>query len=64
MAKQAVKESGMKYMLRERWTNNEKAISVTGGVTFEELIEAYTRQARGLLKGEVDVLLVETSQDM
>ena len=41
-----------------------KAISVTGGVTFEELIEAYTRQARGLLKGEVDVLLVETSQDM
>lgn len=33
-------------------------------MTFEELIEAYTRQARGLLKGEVDVLLVETSQDM
>ena len=51
-------------MLRERWDTTTKAISVTGGVTFEELIEAYTRQARGLLKGEVDVLLVETSQDM
>ncbi|MFP3394250.1 homocysteine S-methyltransferase family protein, partial [Brevibacillus sp. SIMBA_076] len=41
-----------------------KASSGTGGETFKELIEAYTRQARGLLRGEVDVLLVETSQDM
>lgn len=41
-----------------------KAISVTGGVTFEQLISAYEEQARGLLKGGVDVLLLETSQDM
>ncbi|MGZ6124574.1 MAG: homocysteine S-methyltransferase family protein, partial [Myxococcales bacterium] len=41
-----------------------KAISVTGGVTFEELIEHYRVQARGLLEGGVDYLLLETCQDM
>ena len=64
MAKQAVKESGNEVYVAGAMGPTTKAISVTGGVTFEELIEAYTRQARGLLKGEVDVLLVETSQDM
>lgn len=40
-----------------------KALSVTGGATFDELIEAYEQQAYGLLSGGVDLLLVETSQD-
>src|SRR6266704_240299 len=40
-----------------------KAITVTGGVTFEELREAYYTQAKGLVEGGVDLLLVETSQD-
>ena len=40
-----------------------KAITVTGGVTFEELREAYYIQARGLVEGGVDLLLIETSQD-
>jgi 5-methyltetrahydrofolate--homocysteine methyltransferase len=40
-----------------------KAISVTGGITFDELIEHYHIQARGLLKGGVDLLLLETIQD-
>ena len=40
-----------------------KAISVTGGVTFRELQEAFREQARGLVAGGVDVLLVETAQD-
>jgi 5-methyltetrahydrofolate--homocysteine methyltransferase len=40
-----------------------KALSVTGGATFEDLIEAYEQQAYGLLLGGVDLLLVETSQD-
>src|SRR5256714_3886360 len=40
-----------------------KAISVTGGVTFEQLIEHYQAQARGLHEGGVDYLLLETSQD-
>jgi 5-methyltetrahydrofolate--homocysteine methyltransferase len=40
-----------------------KAITVTGGVTFPELIEHFAVQARGLIAGGADVLLVETSQD-
>src|SRR5215470_17458975 len=40
-----------------------KAITVTGGVTFAELRESYYVQARGLIDGGSDVLLVETSQD-
>ena len=40
-----------------------KTITVTGGVTFPELVEHYRRQALGLLKGGVDLLLLETSQD-
>ncbi|HYL64359.1 MAG TPA: methionine synthase [Candidatus Methylomirabilis sp.] len=40
-----------------------KAITVTGGVTFEGLREAYYVQAKGLIEGGVDLLLVETCQD-
>jgi 5-methyltetrahydrofolate--homocysteine methyltransferase len=40
-----------------------KAITVTGGVTFEELREAYYLQAKGLVEGGADLLLVETCQD-
>jgi 5-methyltetrahydrofolate--homocysteine methyltransferase len=40
-----------------------KAITVTGGVTFEQLREAYYVQAKGLVEGGVDLLVVETSQD-
>jgi 5-methyltetrahydrofolate--homocysteine methyltransferase len=40
-----------------------KAITVTGGVTFDGLIEAYYAQAKGLVEGGVDLLLVETCQD-
>jgi 5-methyltetrahydrofolate--homocysteine methyltransferase len=40
-----------------------KAITVTGGVTFEGLIEAYYAQSKGLVEGGVDLLLVETCQD-
>ncbi len=40
-----------------------KAISVTGGVTFEQLVEAFHDQAAGLVAGGADVLIVETQQD-
>jgi 5-methyltetrahydrofolate--homocysteine methyltransferase len=40
-----------------------KAISVTGGVTFEELQEHYRVQALGLMAGGADYLLLETCQD-
>ncbi|KPL58928.1 methionine synthase [Rossellomorea vietnamensis] len=40
-----------------------KTLSVTGGVSFDELADNYRVQAEGLLDGGVDVLLLETSQD-
>ena len=40
-----------------------KSISVTGGVTFDQLAESYREQALGLIEGGVDVLLLETVQD-
>jgi 5-methyltetrahydrofolate--homocysteine methyltransferase len=40
-----------------------KAITVTGGVTFGELKESFYVQAKGLISGGADVLLLETSQD-
>ncbi len=40
-----------------------KAISVTGGVTFEQLQEHFAVQALGLMAGGADYLLLETCQD-
>lgn len=40
-----------------------KAISVTGGITFEELISQFEQQAYGLVEGGADYLLLETCQD-
>src|SRR5258705_600068 len=40
-----------------------KAITVTGGVTFEGLQDSYYVQAKGLIEGGSDLLLVETCQD-
>jgi 5-methyltetrahydrofolate--homocysteine methyltransferase len=40
-----------------------KTISVTGGVDFDQMREAYSEQAEGLLLGGVDLLIVETAQD-
>jgi 5-methyltetrahydrofolate--homocysteine methyltransferase len=40
-----------------------KAITVTGGVTFEGLLDSYYVQAQGLVEGGSDLLLIETCQD-
>ena len=40
-----------------------RTITVTGGVTFDEVREGYRAQARGLIAGGADALLLETSQD-
>lgn len=42
---------------------SNKSISVTGGVTFNELIHAYFTATSGLLEGGVDIILFETIQD-
>ncbi|TAN21542.1 MAG: methionine synthase [Acidobacteria bacterium] len=53
---------------RPRWVAGSmgpttKAITVTGGVTFEQLRAAFREQAEGLVEGGADLLLVETCQD-
>jgi 5-methyltetrahydrofolate--homocysteine methyltransferase len=40
-----------------------KALTLTGGITFAELVAAYALQAEGLAEGGADVLLIETCQD-
>jgi len=40
-----------------------KALSVTGGITFEELIQNFYQQAKGLYEGGADYFLLETCQD-
>jgi 5-methyltetrahydrofolate--homocysteine methyltransferase len=40
-----------------------RSVTVTGGVTFEDLIDHFRVQALGLIEGGVDLLLVETQQD-
>ncbi|MFS0878179.1 methionine synthase [Solibacillus isronensis] len=41
-----------------------KTLSVTGGITFEELEENFYIQAKALIEAGADLLLMETSQDM
>ena len=53
---------------RPRWVAGSigpttKALSVTGGITFEALVEEFAVQAEGLAAGGCDYLLIETSQD-
>ncbi|MBT3231248.1 MAG: methionine synthase [Calditrichaeota bacterium] len=40
-----------------------KPITVTGGITFDEVVEVYRIYASGLLEGGSDILLLETTQD-
>ncbi|MDE4084612.1 methionine synthase [Planococcus maritimus] len=41
-----------------------KTLSVTGGITFDELKQDFQVQAKALIEGGADLLLLETSQDM
>src|SRR6185295_14627876 len=35
-----------------------------GRITFRELVEVFTEQARGLIEGGADLLIIETAQDI
>jgi len=53
---------------RPRWVAGSigpttKAISVTGGIDFDSLLETFAVQAEGLVVGGADYLLIETAQD-
>ncbi|AQU78345.1 methionine synthase [Planococcus faecalis] len=41
-----------------------KTLSVTGGVTFDVMLENFHVQAKALVEGGADLILLETSQDM
>ena len=38
--------------------------STLGQIRFGELVEVFTEQARGLVKGGVDLIIIETAQDI
>lgn len=40
-----------------------RSLALTGGTTFQELADSFAEQARGLIEGGADFLLVETCQD-
>ncbi|MBL8149171.1 MAG: methionine synthase, partial [Blastocatellia bacterium] len=40
-----------------------KSLSLTGGATFDEMVDSYYHQAKALLQGGADILLLETSLD-
>ncbi len=66
LARQAADESSSQT--KPRWVAGSmgpttKAISVTGGVTFDALRDAYYEQAAGLIEGGADLLVLETCQD-
>lgn len=53
---------------RPRWVAGSmgpttKSLTLTGGITFSELVAAYRVQAQGLAEGGADLLLIETAQD-
>ena len=66
LARQAADE--LSTPAKPRWVAGSmgpttKAISVTGGVTFDALRDAYYEQAAGLVEGGADILVLETCQD-
>ena len=66
IARQAVEEhtsSSQPRFVAGAMGPTTKAITVTGGVSFEELRSCYYLQAKGLLEGGSDLLLLETCQD-
>ena len=68
LARQACAEFDAKDPARPRFVAGSigpttKALTLTGGITFPELVKAYASQVEGLAEGGADVLLVETVQD-
>ncbi len=68
LARQACAEAEGADPLRPRFVAGSmgpttKALTLTGGVSFDEMVAAYALQAAGLAEGGADVLLIETCQD-
>lgn len=63
LAKMAVLETGREVFTCGTIGLRGKSIGIMEGLEFSELIEVYFRQARGLLQGEVDILLLKAVRD-
>ncbi len=65
LAQQAVSEyaSEKRIFVTGSMGPGTKTITVTGGITFDEVSDAYRTYASGLLEGGADILLIETQQD-
>src|SRR5438552_827718 len=66
LARQAADEfskGGRTHFVAGSMGPTTKAITVTGGVTFPDLIANYYEQAKALIQGGADILLLETCQD-
>ena len=63
LARAACTKSGPDRFAAGSMGPTTRTITVTGGVTFDQLIEGYRQQAVGLLQGGIDMLLLETAQD-
>ena len=66
LARQAADE--LSTAAKPRWVAGSmgpttKVISVGGGITFEQLRDSYYEQAKGLIEGGADILLLETCND-
>ena len=66
LARQAADECSTST--RPRWVLGSmgpttKTITVTGGITFRQLEEGYYEQAKALVDGGADILVLETAQD-
>jgi 5-methyltetrahydrofolate--homocysteine methyltransferase len=57
------RQPGRRYFVIGAMGPGTRSITVTGGVTFDEVSRAYGTQARALIEGGVDALLLETCQD-
>lgn len=69
IAKESIKEyyektkSNRRLLVAGSIGPTTKTISVTGGVNFQELIDSFYIQAKGLIDGDCDTFLIETAQD-
>ncbi len=63
LARQAADEFSQPRFVAGALGPTTKSITVTGGVTFQELEDCFHQQAAALVEGGADILLIETCQD-
>ncbi len=62
IARHTADEYGEKFVIGSMGPGTK--LPSLGQITYDELVDSYAEQARGLLAGKVDMLLLETNQDL